>query len=183
MELTLTFTGIIPAQRTDLEVIWTIRREFDRQLSKVWGKAPFAVLKKWEDSGFVSGAPRFTREVGGHTFVPLYGEDVGVGVDLDITLLTGMPAKKRVISAGDLDNRIKRLIDGLRIPSGHGEMSKTLPESGRWHCLLRDDSAVLGLRARLGTYLGSDDPSVSCAILRVKPVALKVTTGNLEMLF
>ena len=182
MELVLTYEGRIPAQRSDLEVIWDIRKSFDRQLRKVWGKAPFAVLKEWEE-GTGSKPPQFTRQQGGHTFVPLYGKDVGVGVDLNITLLTGMPPQQAIINAGDLDNRIKRLIDGLRAPKDKGEMSKNLPATGRWHCLVEDDSAVLGLQARLGAYLGNDDPAISFAIVRVRPVAMRVTMDNLEMLF
>ncbi|MGV8831687.1 MAG: hypothetical protein ACOH2N_06910 [Devosia sp.] len=183
MELILTFEGRIPAQRSDLGVIWTMRRSFSTQLQKVWGKEPFGILKKWEDSEFAAGAPKFTRSNGDQTFVPIYGRDVGVGVDLDITLLTGMPQQKAILSAGDLDNRIKRVVDALRVPKGHGEMAKDLPSGGRWYCLLEDDNAVLSISTRLGAYLGSDDPSVSFAIVKVKPIAMTVNIGNLAMLF
>lgn len=160
-----------------------MRRSFSAQLEKVWGKAPFETLKEWEDTAFAAGAPKFTRAVSGQTFVPLYGRDVGVGVDLDITLLTGMPVRKAVISAGDLDNRVKRIIDALRVPNGQGEMSHKLSPGGRYYCLMEDDDAVLSLGARLGPYLGSDDTAVSFAIVRVRPIAMRVTLGNLAMLF
>ncbi|WP_224705097.1 hypothetical protein [Devosia aquimaris] len=183
MEIILTFEGRIPAQRSDMGLIWEMRSAFSEQLRKVWGKAPFDVLKRWEDTNFSAGAPKFIRSTGGHTFVPIYARSVGVGVDLDITLLTGMPDQKPVLSAGDLDNRIKRIIDGLRIPKGHGELLAELPPAGRWYCLLEDDDAVLSLQARLGAYLGSDDPSVSFAVIRVRPHAIAVTQSNLAMLF
>jgi len=160
-----------------------MRSSFSAQLQKVWGKPPFSILKKWEDSQFAAGAPRFTRVVGGQTFVPLYGNDVGVGVSLDITLLTGLPIRKPVISAGDLDNRIKRIIDALRVPQGHGEMQPNLQADGRYYSLIENDDAVLSLTAQLGPYLGSNDPAVSFAVIRVRPIAMRVNTGNLEMLF
>lgn len=160
-----------------------MRRSFHTQLQKVWGKEPFGILKKWEDTNFSAGAPNFIRTNSGQTFVPIYGKDVGVGVDLDITLLTCMPERKSVLSAGDLDNRVKRIVDALRVPKGHGEMLAGLPDGGRWHCLMEDDDAVLSLSARLGPYLGSDDPSVSFAVIKVRPMAMKVTNGNIAMLF
>jgi hypothetical protein len=129
------------------------------------GKRPFEVLKDWEDSGFVSNAPKFTRSSEGTTFVPFYGQEVGVGVALDITLLTGMPTQKAVLSSGDLDNRIKRVIDALRVPQGKGEMLQQSKLASRCYCLMEDDNAVLSLRAKLGPYLGSDDPAVSFAII------------------
>lgn len=160
-----------------------MRRSFSAQLEKIWGKAPFETLKNWEDTAFAAGAPKFTRMMHDQTFVPFYGRDVGVGVELDITLLTGMPIRKPVISAGDLDNRVKRIIDALRIPNGQGEMYGKLLPGGRHYCLIEDDNAVLSLGARLGPYLGSDDPAVSFAIVRVRPMAMRVTLNNLAMLF
>ena len=183
MEIVLTYEGRIPSKGSNLAAVWQMRKSFDTQLRKLWGKPPFDVLKKWEDSNFSGGAPNFLRACEGHTFVPLYGADVGVGVDLNIQLLTGMPAQKRVVSAGDLDNRIKRIIDALQAPTQKGEMIAGLPPGQRWYCLVENDSAVLGLRATLGAYLGSEDPSVSFATIVVKPIAMKVTLSNLAMLF
>lgn len=81
-----------------------------------------------------------------------------------------------------MDNRVKRLIDALRIPQGDDEMASDLPPGSRWHCLLEDDDAVTAVSAKLGTYLASDDPSESFAFIKVKPSGLNVTTSNLAML-
>jgi len=183
MDIVLTYRGRIPAKRSDREAVWAIRREFHTQLAKLWGKEPFSVLRRWEDSNFEAGAPHFTRHWRDQTFVPFLGEDVGVGANIDITLLTGMPAKKRVVSSGDLDNRIKRLIDALRVPKGEGEMVESLPADARWYCLLEDDDVVISVTARLGAYLASDDPAEAFAFIRVRPSALRVTLSNLSMLF
>lgn len=181
MEIILTYRGRIPAKRSDKEAVWAIRKEFHLQLAKLWGKEPFDVLKRWEDAGFSADAPHFTRHWRNQTFVPFLGQDVSVGADLDITLLTGVPIQKRVISAGDLDNRIKRIVDALRVPKGHGEMVEELPPDARWYCLLEDDDVVTSLSAKLGPYLGSDDPAESFAFIRVRPVALRVTFANIAM--
>ncbi len=183
MELVLTYEGHIPSKGSSNAAVWRMRTCFDQQLRKVWGKPPFEVLKKWEDSNFAANAPKFTRVLGGHTFVPFYGADVGIGIDLDIRLLTGMPDKKAILSAGDLDNRVKRIIDALQIPTQKGELIADLQPAGRFHCLVENDSAVLSLKASLGVYLGSDDPAISFATIVIRPVAMKVTQSNLEMLF
>lgn len=158
-----------------------MRRDFHSQLSKLWGKEPFQVLKQWEESDFAAGAPKFTRQWRDQTFVPLLGEQIGVGARIDITLLTGMPSQKQVVSAGDLDNRIKRIIDALRVPKGESEMAIHLPPGARWYCLLEDDDVVTAVSARLGAFLASDDPSESFAFIRVSPSPLRVTMDNLGM--
>lgn len=182
MEIVLTYRGRIPAKRSDRESVWAMRREFHTQLEKLWGREPFDVLKRWEDSGFAAGAPRFTSSWRDQTFVPFLGRDLGVGADLEITLLSGHPRQKRVLSAGDLDNRVKRLVDALRVPHGDSEMAEALPPGGRWYCLLQDDDVVTAVSAKLGTYLASDDPSESFAFIRVRPTGLRVSTSNLGML-
>jgi hypothetical protein len=182
MEIVLTYEGRIPSKRTDLSAVWDMRTAFHHQLRKLWGKVPFDILKEWEDSNFAAQAPNFLKVVGDHTFVPLYGEKIRVGVDLDIRLLTGLPEKKNVITAGDLDNRIKRIIDALQAPTQPGEMLPNMPAIRRWHCLVENDSSVLALKATLGSYLGNDDPSVAFVTIVVRPIAMAVTFENLPML-
>jgi hypothetical protein len=183
LEIVLTYRGRIPSKSSSKAAIWDMRRSFDRQLRKLWGKQPFDVLKKWEDSNFAAGAPEFRLRQGTQLFVPLYGSAIGVGVELDIRLLTGMPEQKAVITAGDLDNRIKRLIDALQAPAQLGEHVDDLEPDQRWHCLVDNDSAVLGLTAKLGAYLDSDDPSESFATIVVRPIPLRVSLANMSMLY
>ncbi len=183
MEFVLTYKGRIPAKASNRDVMWDMRRSFDRQLRKLWGKPPFTILAEWEASDFAGGAPNFLIKRGTQTFVPLYGMNVGVGVSLDIKLLTGLPERKPVISAGDLDNRIKRIIDALRAAANNDELAEDLPPASRWHCLMDDDSSVLSLTASLGPYLGCDDPAESFAVITVRPIAARVSISNLEMLF
>jgi hypothetical protein len=183
LEIILTYEGRIPSKASSKEAVWDMRRSFDRQLKKLWGKEPFDVLKKWEEAPFGGGAPNFLVHRKDQLFVPYYGHAVGVGVSLDIRLLTGMPDRQAVINAGDLDNRIKRIIDALQAPTQNGELLDDLEPDQRWHCLVDNDSAVLGLQARLGPYLGSADPSISFAVIVARPVAIRVTIGNIGMLY
>ncbi len=183
MEIILTYKGIIPANNKPLDAVWKMRKSFDTQLKKLWGKEPFAVLKKWEDTNFTTGVKDFRRIIDNQTFLPLYGKTISVGVNLDITLLTGMHEQSPILKSGDLDNRIKRVIDALRAPQQKGELYGDLKENKRWHCLLEDDDAVIGLKAKAGTFLDSDNNKESFVFIKVTPAPLTVTMSNIAMLF
>jgi hypothetical protein len=85
----------------------------------------------------------------GYRFVPLIGgffEDVACS--LDILFLRRDAPGNLVKSGGDIDNRIKTLLDGLRMPSDCGQVEKMPPEDGEdpFYCLLLDDSLITEIR-------------------------------------
>jgi len=86
------------------------------------------------------------QRIGGR-FVPLVSEVGGLTCSLDILFLRRDNPGSMVINGGDIDNRIKVLLDGLRLP-------KTVPELGGlpitedenpFFCLLEDDSLITKL--------------------------------------
>lgn len=182
VDIYLTYRGQIPSKASSLDAVWNMRKSFHRQLETLWGKEPFAVLKRWEDSNFAAQAPNFLRSIGDQVFVPFYGEAVGVGVRLEIKLLTGLP-QQAVISSGDLDNRVKRIIDALRAPTQKGEIVANLEPNSRWYCVMDDDSSVKEVTASLAPYLDSNDPSESFVFVRVRTSPTAVTFANVAMLF
>jgi hypothetical protein len=102
-------------------------------------------------------ASNFHRD--GYRFLPLVCEDFSLLCSLDILFLRrDFPAG--VISAGDLDNRIKTLIDALRMPYGASELrGNETPGVGEdpFFCLLEDDDLVTALSVETGMLL--DSPS------------------------
>jgi hypothetical protein len=60
--------------------------------------------------------------------------------ELDVLLLT--PASSR--NVGDVDNRLKTLIDGLTRPANAGQMQHFVPpaDGGPTYCLMDDDQLV-----------------------------------------
>jgi hypothetical protein len=102
-------------------------------------------------------ASNFQRD--GYRFVPLVCEDFSLLCSLDILFLRrDFPIG--VISAGDLDNRVKTLIDALRMPKGANELrGNETPEAGEdpFFCLLEDDDLVTALSVESGMLL--DPPS------------------------
>lgn len=153
-----------------------MRKSFHHQLAKLRGKEPFVDL----DSPAYNAA---TKEFKGQRFTPFYGDYVRVQAAVDITLLTGLPAKKSVVSSGDLDNRLKRIIDALRMPQQAQEVLDEPIAADRCFCLLQDDSSVSRVTAQLGPYLAGDDETSSFAFVRVRATPIAVTPDNISMLF
>jgi hypothetical protein len=161
-----------------------IRKNFHKQLKQLWQVNEFLQGSRIEKDemhirpgqitgalgvGFTGVAPRpgvrlidyipsnFSRD--GYRFAPLVCEEFWLLCSLDILFLRrDFPAG--VISAGDLDNRIKTLIDALRMPKGANELKGyEAPALGEdpFFCLLEDDDLVTGLTVETGMLL--DQPS------------------------
>ncbi|MDR7221506.1 hypothetical protein [Aminobacter aminovorans] len=83
----------------------------------------------------------------GYRFVPLVRREWMLLCSLNILLLRHDPPGS-AISAGDLDNRIKTLIDGLRPPSNQAELpdnAEPAPDEDPFYCLLEDDNLVTSM--------------------------------------
>jgi len=96
----------------------------------------------------------------GYRFVPLVRENFSLLCSLDILFLR-RDFGHGVISSGDLDNRIKTLIDALRKPHNANELGgNESPASGEdpFYCLLEDDDLVTGLSVQADMLL---DPPVA----------------------
>lgn len=86
-------------------------------------------------------ARRFTRY--GFNFVPLVTQEHDLICSLDIMFLrSGRPGS--VVWPGDIDNRLKTLLDALRIPEdGENYSSRSASEDERpLFCLLEDDKLI-----------------------------------------
>jgi hypothetical protein len=98
-------------------------------------------------------ASNFARD--GYRFAPLVCEDFSLLCSLDILFLRrDFPIG--VVSAGDLDNRVKTLIDTLRMPKGANELKgyeTPAPDENPFFCLLEDDDLVTSLTVESGMLL------------------------------
>jgi hypothetical protein len=87
--------------------------------------------------------------------VPLVREEYSLLCSLNILFLRrDIPGS--VVSAGDLDNRIKTLIDSLRRPQNKNELrGNEAPGDGEdpFYCLLEDDRLVSQLEVETDTLL------------------------------
>jgi hypothetical protein len=79
----------------------------------------------------------------GFNFVPLVTEELNLLCGLDILFLrSGRPGS--VIWPGDIDNRLKTLLDAMRIPEAAERYTEFPPEPDEkpFFCLLEDDKLI-----------------------------------------
>lgn len=154
----------------------TIRKHFHAQLKQLWQTNKFLSEHTVDPQAWVSPKAIPANQVGangawfsrgdvparvtlseaianlyrenGYRFVPLVREDFGLSCSLDILFLRRDFPGTGVIPAGDLDNRIKTLIDTLRKPHNGNELrGNETPALGEdpFYCLLEDDDLVTSL--------------------------------------
>jgi hypothetical protein len=83
----------------------------------------------------------------GNRFVPLVSEKGGFTCSLDILFLRRDNPGNLVEPGGDIDNRIKVLLDGLRMPKYERELGGIAIEQDEdpFFCLLEDDKLITNL--------------------------------------
>ena len=175
-----------------------VRREFHKQLKHLWATDRFLSQYRISpenpnigenrtaaaDSMYAMWAPSEDEFVPlvdvvaarhanfGYRFVPLVTEYFDLLCSLHILFLRhDVPGS--AIQAGDIDNRIKTLIDTLRVPNNQTELvgDDTSPRDGEipFFCLLQDDNQVSGFSVETDTLLvppggASDDRDVKIVV-------------------
>lgn len=171
VEFSLTYQGPLPAcnsARDDAksEYKQKIRLEFAEQLASHWNREE--VLKGWKRIGFDvvplvdrkpvttallrNTSPHFLVEMCGYRWLPIVTRSNGLICELDIRLKRRSDPGEIFVSGddgGDLDNRLKILLDALRMPLSAkecpGNMCGPGARDGRWVeliTLLEDDSLI-----------------------------------------
>ncbi len=88
--------------------------------------------------------------------------------ELDILML--VPQRSfAVFHSGDLDNRIKTLIDGLRLPTGQNEVSDILVSNTAkdpYNVLLEDDRLITSVSAKSDVLLGATQQEIEDGVCR-----------------
>lgn len=206
MEFRLTYAGPLPATQGNEvgsqrslkpQQKHAIRQAFHRQLKWLWEVTPF--LKTGERSGssalitesspdplphdIESLAARYNLY--GWNFVPLVTEDLNLICGLDILLLRPQ-VPGELISAGDLDNRLKTLFDALRIPVDNEGYSNRAPEDGekRFFCLLEDDKLITKVSVETDQLLefaeGTPNADAVRLVITVRLRPYEMTLDNMQ---
>ena len=83
----------------------------------------------------------------GFRFVPLISKRNGLGCSLDILFLR-RDEPGDVMKGGDLDNRLKVLCDGLKIPTECSQLTGFTPDADEnpFYCLMEDDSLITEIK-------------------------------------
>ena len=117
--------------------------------------------------------------IGGHSFNPLVRERTALKCALKIIFLRHEPPG-RIYQGGDIDNRLKTLLDALSVPQ-HDE--QVIPGStSPMFCLLEDNSLITGLDVQTQRLLAKPNASKHDVHLLIE-VDVRVTTTRLQSEF
>lgn len=143
-----------------------IRRRFHPQLKRLWETSPLfehLLIQMAPENKFFVQEPRpFGLEelanrgkMGNFRFVPLIRDDLDLWCGLEILFLR--PGKMgRIFKSGDIDNRIKTILDALKKPRDLQDIENEFPVGleDPFFCLLGDDSLVAKLSVDTDDLLG-----------------------------
>ncbi len=178
-----------------------LRKHFHTQLKELWNQTPLVdhqeflepnsnPIRKWgwDESGvWADREDEFTllREMGVFVFAPTISAKLHMVADLTITLLRPEPPGQIVTQTGDIDNRLKTLLDALKVPSQRddlpAEVSPSRDESP-FFCLMEDDNLITKLDITTDRLLDSSAKSSEVVLLiHVKTRLLKGDLANLGL--
>lgn len=183
MEFRLTYRGRLkgngnPEQKQE------IRRYIHPQLRNLWMQPPLTDYKDALPGGKHAPANSpFARQIGQFIFRPLVNPEYDVVAELDITFLRPEPPGLLVSQSGDIDNRIKTLLDALRMPQNLGELPKndSPRENETPFCvLLEDDRLITHLSVTTDRLL--EPVAHQLEVLLLIHVRIKVTRATIDNL-
>lgn len=159
MKLTLTYRGRLPATQRGVSPVKTeLRQAFHPQIAAQIGLR------------LGNSIEQATTEFGGHRFVSPVHRDLRTAAELDVLLLT--PKSSR--SAGDVDNRLKTLIDGLTRPVNSQQMQHFIPptDGGPTYCLMDSDELVKRLTIDARPWFESGMPQNEALVVLTATIVL-----------
>jgi len=187
MEFTLTYEGPLPAATQNnprRKEKHHIRQKLHPQLKELWEKLLIPrmfgyldpeVLVRNKCSYFASRS----KNVSLFRFMPTVSRIERLVCEFDLTLLR-REDPGCVVHGGDLDNRIKTLFDGLKVPSVD-DVRGLQPNQGEdpFFCLVEDDSLITGFRISTDRYL---EPPKNCAEKNHVRLTMKIRTKTTDFL-
>jgi len=166
LEFRLTYKGPLKAASagsgsSNVRQKHSIRRQFNLQMRELWRQHPN--LRQQSEilycrlggnvirsSAIDPDAKSWPEHIAdeharyGYRFVPLVSKEGGFTCALDILFLRRDNPGSLLAHGGDIDNRIKTLLDSLTMPGSTSQMAGEVPGDNEdpFYCLLEDDSLV-----------------------------------------
>lgn len=187
MEFRLIYEGqLAPRRRISLMDLNAIRLALSPQLQRLWQFTPLAdEVAKYLRPNKGDGVDEFGifENRGSTVFAPLVTDRLCLQCALDVTFLRQQAPGQLIGEGGDIDNRLKTLLDALSVPPMAQQAEfRSPPTSEPVFCLLQDDSLVTKLAVETDRLLrptsGEND---MVAIIKVKVGASRLTFSNIGL--
>jgi hypothetical protein len=181
MQFRVFYEGHLKAN-ADNPTKWSIRGQLEPQFRQLWQQAPLAGIAKYQDPTYQPRDCYVGVQRGAIECVPIVSTKLRVRAELDILLLTSTPPGEIIGAGGDLDNRLKTLLDALTIPDPNQKPPTSFAPQpdNRVYCLLEDDKLVTRLTVETDRLLSipERDPKV-VAVIGVNIKAVEGIMANI----
>jgi len=182
MNFTLYYRGALKSNGGPKEK-HRLRRRFHPQLRILWSQEPLSHFTGFYESS--NSENSIARRIGPFTFVPLVCQAFHLVARVHVTLLRPEPPGSIVTQGGDIDNRLKTLLDSLKIPSEPGALPpEAAPDSGEklFFCLLEDDNLITELSVNTKQLLEpASERGEVIAILDIETIKTGTLMGGMEL--
>ena len=165
MRFTLYYRGQLPPNAGP-DAKRAIRNELMPQLRDAWEHQPLD-KKNWLNPEYEYTA---IKDVGAERFSAIVNDKHKAVAELEILFLRPEPIGQLITQGGDIDNRMKTLLDALSIPQ-EGQLSTKERHDecdGVSHCLLEDDNLISGLRISVDRLLGKSKGNEVLLVINVR---------------
>jgi hypothetical protein len=209
MKFTVTYDGLLPSNGNSVDK-WRIRKQLHPQLMELWQSHP--VLRALEGysvnyylSKYLEQRPDVRPEsfgiqpsvdklhycapidVKGIHCCPLVRQSLDLACSLDILFLRKAEPGAVILESGDIDNRLKTLFDGLRMPSPddvNGSERKEGEVPQPLYCVLQQDAMINDVSVRTDRLLTApgSHPNVVRLIIEVAVKVMRVHGPNQSLL-
>ncbi len=181
MRFTLTYRGPLKANGDPTEK-QRIRRYFHPQLARLWTQPPLSDLPGLLGGQSAHGNVLYT--VLPFTFAAIVSSRLHMYAGLEVDFLRPGPPGQLITSGGDIDNRLKTLLDALAVPQPGALPARDLPSSDETilHCLLEDDALIGSLTVQTDRLLDTDDAKAVQLQIRVQTYQTRIGYGTIGLL-
>jgi hypothetical protein len=203
VEFTLYYRGPLKATtraNTRVREKHDLRRYFHKQLKELWNQKPLSEYPEFlehnkrlaiglgtDDTGDYADYEDITllRQVREFQFVPTVSSDLNMVADLTITLLRPEEPGSIITQGGDIDNRLKTLLDSLKVPEADEiptDEAHPVDETP-FFCSVEDDNLITSLGLTTDRLLDSSaDSSEVILLIHVRTRVLRGNFANLGLI-
>lgn len=185
MEFRLVYEGPLLAQGAKAAHKWEIRRALHPQLARLWQEKPLAAAApRLLDAGPQRTPESIVLEKDGLRFAPLVSQKLNLYAEISVLLMRQQVQGALFNEGGDIDNRLKTLLDALRPPRGANEgraPDARDEDPDPFFCLMEDDALISKVSVETALLLRPAPPDHVLAIIGVHVKKTMLTYANMAL--